>query len=127
MESTRRTCYDDERTTRDLVFEALSHSKRRRILRYLDTNGGEMTVSRLGSELATGESASPSDTVSQVPIQQTLVSLVHIHFPKLLAAGLIEWDDDVVSLSKAASTLPLSRPLEEGLLYGSLIDHRPQV
>ncbi|WP_136717400.1 winged helix-turn-helix domain-containing protein [Halorientalis salina] len=116
MESSASDRPTDERTTKDAVFEALSDSTRRRVLRALDASGGSETVSGLARQLTILGS---DDEPARLTAEQTLVSLLHVHLPKLRAAGLIDWDDDAVTLSEHATVLPLSRPLEGGLLSES--------
>ncbi|MFB6178841.1 MAG: ArsR family transcriptional regulator [Halorientalis sp.] len=125
MESAPIDNRSDERTLKDCLFEALSRSTRRRVLRSLEASGGTTTVAQLCTELAVGSSELPLDEESRLAYQETLVSLVHVHLPKLRAAGLIQWDGNVVSLSDHASLLPLSTPLEKGLLDTPFADKRP--
>jgi DNA-binding transcriptional ArsR family regulator len=119
MESSASDRRTDERATKDAVFEALSDSTRRHVLRALDASGGSETASALARHLTILRSDPSDDEPARRSSEQTLVSLLHIHLPKLRAAGLIDWNDDAVTLSEYAMVLPLSRPLEDGLLSES--------
>lgn len=127
MDAQSRKNRHDERAVKNTLFEALAHSTRRQVLRSLDAASGATTVSKLGRELAAREATGSLDDLPQRHSQQILLSLVHVHLPKLQAAGLIERTGDVVTLSETATSLPLSRPLDRGLLYESFTDRRKQV
>lgn len=62
-----------------LVRELVGSPQRRRILRYLDDNGGDATFEEIVDVLD-----GPEPTM-------TAVRLHHVHLPKLAAAGGIEW------------------------------------
>jgi len=117
----------DERTVTDALFESLAHGTRRRVLRYLDALGGPTTLRQLVTALVGEESSRSLDAEPQGRNDRILLSLRHVHLPKLQAAGLIEWEDDRVALSSGATALPLSRPLPRGLLYESFTDDRTRV
>jgi len=73
---------------RDELYQVLANADRRRVLRYLTTHREWVPVNRLIAELVTSESADEDSSAGH----SALVSLHHMHLPKLREAGLIEWD-----------------------------------
>ncbi|GAB3320208.1 hypothetical protein EI982_12960 [Haloplanus rallus] len=79
--------HDEADTERlDAVFEVLADARRRRVIRVL--SGGETevtTVATLAEALAERDPA---------PVDRLVVSLGHVHLPKLDAAGVIDYLPD---------------------------------
>ncbi|AZH23940.1 DUF7344 domain-containing protein [Haloplanus aerogenes] len=69
----------------DAVFEVLADARRRRIIRILRTQDGDtVPVPALAQTLATREPTDPEP-------DQLVISLRHVHLPKLDATGVIEY------------------------------------
>lgn len=68
----------------DAVFDVLSNARRRRIIRELRTNGDAMFVPALAEALAVREPGTPDP-------DRLVVSLQHVHLPKLDATGVVEY------------------------------------
>jgi hypothetical protein len=74
---------DDERV--DAVFEVLADARRRRVVRILRTHDGDTTsVPALAEALASREPGDPDP-------DRLVVSLRHVHLPKLDATGVVEY------------------------------------
>lgn len=78
----------------DLLFKALTDSKRRQLLAVLSTTTerslDEMTDILVGIESATEGPADPEDW------QRVRIELVHRHLPLLSEAGLVTYEDDTL-------------------------------
>jgi hypothetical protein len=70
----------------DALFGVLADARRRRVIRILDDADADVTpVSAIAESLATRE-ATPTDRL--------VVSLRHVHLPKLDAAGVVDFAPD---------------------------------
>lgn len=78
----------------DLVFEILSNTRRRMVLRYLRRYDGLVSVEELVSEIAALQNGVDVEDLTQQQRKRVYVSLYQTHLPKLEEAGLIEYDDD---------------------------------
>jgi predicted transcriptional regulator len=89
----------------DRVFDVLSRSTRRRVLRILvepaPRDRGEVALSSLVSEAEDVESAR--------------LELTHVHLPKLDDAGIVEWDREAGTVARGP-TFEAVRPVVEALL-----------
>jgi hypothetical protein len=71
----------------DAVFGVLSDARRRRTIGVLQTREGTMSVPALAEALATREPGDPDP-------DRLVVSLQHVHLPKLEATGIVEYTSD---------------------------------
>ncbi|MFB6163729.1 MAG: ArsR family transcriptional regulator [Haloarculaceae archaeon] len=94
------------------VFEVVAHGYRRRVLRRLSRADGPVSVTRLASEIAARDAGVPVGDVPPERRARVRTALVHVHLPKLAAAGLVTWDGHRVALTEYAGALPFSIPLE---------------
>lgn len=89
----------------DRVFDVLSRSARRRVLRILveraPRDRGEVTLASIVAEAEDVESAR--------------VELTHVHLPKLDDAGIVEWDREAGTVARGPTFEPV-RPVVEALL-----------
>ncbi len=85
------------------MYDALASSQRRVVVRYLAANGGAVSVFDIATHVAADTEMAWSTDV----IESVSVGLNHVHLPKLVAAGLVEWDDDVVSSTPLLTRIPL--------------------
>jgi hypothetical protein len=74
-------------TSRDELFRALAHARRRRVLAYLRAERRTVPVEQVVDHLATAG----ADTLAARREIET--SLYHVHLPKLIDVGLVAWDD----------------------------------
>ncbi|RCU47252.1 hypothetical protein DU504_08030 [Haloplanus salinus] len=79
----RRT--DEERV--DTIFRVLSDARRRRVIRLLRAREGAVAVSALAEALAAREPGDPEP-------ERLVVSLQHVHLPKLEGAGVVDYTSD---------------------------------
>lgn len=93
--------------SRDDVFEILGNSRRRRMLRYLDSADGPVSVRELVTDVAAHEEGTTPETVSQDHYKRVHVASLQTHLPKLDSVGVIDYDRDErsVALTDAASEL----------------------
>ncbi|MFD1586725.1 hypothetical protein ACFR9U_06995 [Halorientalis brevis] len=95
--------------SRDDLFEALAHARRRRSLAYLRATEEDVAVDELAKHVATAE-RSGGETVTAADRQRVATSLYHAHLPKLVDAGLVAWQDpderDRVTTTRAGQSLP---------------------
>lgn len=71
----------------DAAFDVLADARRRRVVRVLQEHGDVTPVTELANALAIREPGSPET-------EQLVVSLRHVHLPKLEAMGVVECIDD---------------------------------
>ncbi|WP_435174880.1 DUF7344 domain-containing protein [Halorussus sp. AFM4] len=112
---------DDTATEKylDVLYSTLSHPHRRIALRYLLRQPRPVPVTDLAAEIALVEAGASGTPASPVTDDvASLVSLRHVHLPKLLDADLIELDPatDTVTLSARAGDVPLDSAAGRGLL-----------
>ncbi|WP_225336499.1 DUF7344 domain-containing protein [Halomicrobium urmianum] len=93
---------DGER--RDELFDVLSSSRRRSILRSLQTAETPISVAALATELAPGESSGSRDDDSTGEETAIRASLVHTHLPKMAQTGFVRYDDSGRTVALADRT-----------------------
>ncbi|WP_424017403.1 DUF7344 domain-containing protein [Halorientalis pallida] len=93
-------------TTRDELFRALAHARRRRVLAYLRREQRAVPVEHVATYVATAETTGDSDA----PYADVETSLYHVHLPKLIDVGLVAWADpdrrDAIRLTTLGEELP---------------------
>lgn len=96
----------------DLVFELLSASLRRTVLRHLARCPLPVTVEELAAVVAASEAEETRHRVGERRRTAIRLLLVHVHLPKLVESGLVEYtpDGDGVVLSALGRDLASSRP-----------------
>lgn len=75
----------------DQIFSLLSTRRRRDLLRFVESAGGESAVPAITDHLAQSEYA--GDGVSASQRKNVYVSLHQTHLPKLADSGVVEYDD----------------------------------
>ncbi|WP_336001578.1 ArsR/SmtB family transcription factor [Halorientalis halophila] len=99
---------------RNDLFRALAHPRRRRILAFLREEGRAVPVEQIADGIATDE-APPERIVSGPDVE---AALYHVHLPKLIEAGLLEWIDPdrraAVHLTPRGRDLPTALPWYPG-------------
>jgi len=79
------------RLTEDQIFSLLSNRRRRNLLRFVESVGGESAVPAITDHLAQSEYGGEDVTASQR--KNVYVSLHQTHLPKLADAGVVEYDE----------------------------------
>ncbi|WP_424003307.1 DUF7344 domain-containing protein [Haloarcula salina] len=82
---------ESNRLTEDQIFSLLSNRRRRNLLRFVESAGGESAVPAITDHLAQSEYG--SDEVSASQRKNVYVSLHQTHLPKLADAGVVEYDE----------------------------------
>lgn len=85
---------NQDRLSRDTVFDILSSPRRRYVLYYLRKEGGPVELTDLAAELAEWEYDVSSEDLTKQQRKRIYVSLYQTHVPRLASAGLIEYDSD---------------------------------
>jgi hypothetical protein len=78
---------------RDSLFELLSNSRRRHIVRCLKEHA-TLTLADVAEEIAVRERATTIDQIDPETVQDVYHSLYHVHVPKLERADLVLYDQD---------------------------------
>lgn len=82
----------EEAFSLDDVFGILSIRRRRRILRYLDTQASEVQLGRLAEVIAARENGKEPSEISSTERKRVYVSLYQNHLPKLADVEAITYD-----------------------------------
>jgi hypothetical protein len=103
------------------VHEVLSSPERRSILGRLLDSGRAVDVDSLAAEIAAAERGVSVGTVSSPHHERTVVSLVHVHLPKLHDAEFVEWDreNSTVVLAPMVEELSTTSPVAGDLVAAS--------
>ncbi|MFP9191686.1 DUF7344 domain-containing protein [Natronosalvus vescus] len=85
----------------DEVLQALGHQRRRLLYDVLRTHEQELTLPDAAEEVAQQEANRPITELSAERIADVYISLYHDHLPRLVEAGLLEYDqeNDLVALA----------------------------
>ncbi|MFC7212542.1 hypothetical protein ACFQO4_00370 [Saliphagus sp. GCM10025334] len=76
----------------DTVFTLLSHRHRRAVLVLLLAQDRELTLRDLRNEIVEREHGTEITELDNEQVKQTLVSLHHVHIPKLAEADIVTYD-----------------------------------
>lgn len=93
----------------DVIFEGLSHQRRRYVLQVLSEEG-QTTVEAIATQLAELESA--SDTSEKDHQECVYISLCHDHLPALADVGIIEYDRETERVTPTGKASQLYGYLE---------------
>lgn len=98
---------DAELLSKDVVFELLTSPRRRAVICYLKSVGGEATRGELADQLAAAEYRIDPDEVSAQQRKRVYISLYQVHLPRMADAEVIEYDEDrgTVELTERATQL----------------------
>jgi hypothetical protein len=80
--------------SRDDLFEVLSSDRRRYLIYFLESEGGEAELGRLARLIAALENDIEPPEVSDKEQKRVYISLYQSHVPKLVDYGLVEYDAD---------------------------------
>jgi len=101
----------------DLVFDLLRVERRRRVLQYLVTEAGQVTLGELSDHVAGLEYDKPEAAVTSKERKRVYVGLYQSHLPRMDDADVIEFDADRKTVDvgpNAAQLLPYLE-LESGV------------
>jgi|AntRauMinimDraft_3_1070383.scaffolds.fasta_scaffold00075_29 hypothetical protein len=76
------------------VYSVMANELRRNALAVIANEPTGMDVSRLVEEVADRIEAAKTEAASDEVVQEVRQSLHHIHMPKMVSAGLVEYDDE---------------------------------
>lgn len=76
----------------DVVFDILGTSRRRAVIRYLETNPGPISIGELADYIAAQEYDKTPEEVTQNERKRVYVSLYQSHLPKMTAADVIAYE-----------------------------------
>ena len=100
--------------SRDRIFEILSNSRRRRVIRYLKANADvpEVRIRDLAEQLAAWENETAISDVTYKQRKRVYTSLYQSHLPKMAKYGFIEYDKDRGTVALTPETEALDVYLE---------------
>lgn len=78
----------------DEAFELLAHTRRRLLLEVMRTYGEQLTLPDAAEEVAVRESGRSVADLSAERVANVYISLYHDHLPRLVDAGLLEYDQE---------------------------------
>lgn len=116
--------------SKDTIFEALTNSRRRATLHYLEESEGEANIGDLAEHIAADENGISELELNSAQRKRVYIGLYQCHLPKLDDMGIVEFDKHrgtVVLVPDAAAQVyphlhldPLADSTEEtgGLLRG---------
>lgn len=90
--ATLRSAAADVDTDVDLLFDSLTSPRRRFVLVRLQNASQALGLTELAEEIACWELDTPCADVSEDTLEAIVVSLHHVHLPKLTDAGLVAYD-----------------------------------
>ncbi|MFC4541777.1 ArsR family transcriptional regulator [Halosolutus amylolyticus] len=98
---------EDERLSKDVIFELLKNRRRREVLTYLLEADETVTLGELAEQIAAWENDTEVNALSSDQRKRVYVALYQTHLPKMDDAGIVEYDQDrgLISLSDNADLL----------------------
>lgn len=108
--SETRTSTSDHQLSVDDLFDVLSASRRRAALTVLTERRSPMAVETLARAVAESEYGDVSAAPSESAVEDVLVSLHHVHLPKLDERRLVAYDRDekTVATTDSTDTAPIN-------------------
>lgn len=104
---------ETQQLSADTIFENLSNSRRREIVKCLWDREEGITTSELVDEVAAAENDVDVESLQYEQRKRVYTSLHQSHLPKLVEDGFVERDGDRVTLTDAADHLKAHIELEE--------------
>jgi fibronectin type 3 domain-containing protein len=96
----------------DTVFDILSNSRRREVIKCLHDRDGSVDVRSLVNEVAAAENDVEVASVTYEQRKRVYTTLHQSHLPKLVQGGFLERDGDQVQLTENAERLKAHIELE---------------
>ncbi|QSW98439.1 DUF7344 domain-containing protein [Haloterrigena alkaliphila] len=87
------TCEASAETV-DEAFGLLADQRRRLLLEVMRAFDEPLTLPDAAEEVAVRETGSPVPSISAERVHETYISLYHDHLPRLVEAGLLEYDQE---------------------------------
>lgn len=100
-----------EGLSQDLIFDLLSNPRRRFILYYLRIASDSVKLPDLAKEIASWEYDTPIEELEDKEQKRAYVSLYQTHVPKLVEAGLVDYDTDDKTLRSTPKTYAIDNYL----------------
>ena len=97
----------------DLTFEILKNSRRRETLRYLNSNGGETTLSEVAEHIAALENDTTVRAITSTQRKRVYVGLYQCHLPKMDDADVIEFDQNRGTIAIGPNASQLDQYLDD--------------
>jgi DNA-binding transcriptional ArsR family regulator len=94
------------------LFRLLADARRRRALRCLSEHAMRLTLADLADEVAVRERETSIDQIPAEEVKQVYMSLYHNHVPKLVDAGIAEYDQDADTVALDEFTERVERYLD---------------
>lgn len=92
-------------TATDELLSVLADARRRFVLHYLHRNGRTATIAELARHVAAWEADASVAGVSDDLVADVRTSLHHVHLPRLIDTGVVEWTDQHVRLDAGNETI----------------------
>jgi len=97
----------------DQVFEVLKNRRRREVIHYLDSNGGNASLSDLAEHIAAIENDTTVKALSSKQRKRVYVGLYQCHLPKMDSMDVIDFDKNRGTVELASNTEQVRSYLEE--------------
>ena len=97
----------------DLTFEILKNSRRRETLRYLNSNGGETTLSDVAEHIAALENDTTVREITSTQRKRVYVGLYQCHLPKMDDADVVGFDQNRGTITLGPNASQLDRYLDD--------------
>lgn len=104
----------EEAISRGVVFDILRNERRRRVLQYLDSQGGSATLGDVSERLAAIENDKPESQITSQERKRLYVGLYQCHLPRMDDAGAIDFNSDRGILEATEHMPSFLEPLNEG-------------
>ncbi len=78
--------------TKDVVFRCLANQRRRLVVSVLDQDSQPVTLSDLAKRVAARTDETPTAGGTDAAVERIRTSLHHVHLPKLVEAGIVDYD-----------------------------------
>ncbi|WP_049887842.1 DUF7344 domain-containing protein [Natronobacterium gregoryi] len=85
---------DEPTDTVDQAFEVLASERRRLFLEVMQVYGESLTLPDAAEEVAVRETGASVQELSAQCVANVYISLYHDHLPRLVRAGLVEYDQE---------------------------------
>jgi DNA-binding transcriptional ArsR family regulator len=87
------------------IFDVLQNERRRYVLQYLRQHGGPVSLGDLASHVASKEYDCTEEEVSSAQRKRVYTTLQQSHLPRLDEAGIVDFEDGVVSTTPQTEEL----------------------
>lgn len=105
---------DHEPLSQDTVFDLLSNTRRRYLLKRLSEIEGGADLGDLATDVAAMENDVSAEEVTTQQRKRTYVSLYQTHVPKLVEAGVVDYDRDAGTVQLASGVEQIAAYFDSG-------------